>query len=239
AYGAFLRSGGVPDRRALASFRAEAGEWLTRDAAFEAMSLEHGTVAWREWPQADRAFPYLDEPARQLRTGGLLARWGAVLDRYAFEQWLAHRQHAALGDVLREQELSLFGDLQVGVSERDAWAIQPILLTGYLLGAPPSRTNPDGQPWGYGVYDPQQVLEADGGAGPVLRFLGARMDKMLAEYDGLRIDHPHGLVCPWVYRTDEEPFRAVQGGARLFASPDLDDHPWLASWAIARPDQLD
>ncbi len=38
-------------------------------------------------------------------------------------------------------------------------------------------------------------------------------------------------------RTD--PLRAVQGGARLFSSPDLADHPALAAFALARPAQID
>ncbi|HEX7624387.1 MAG TPA: 4-alpha-glucanotransferase, partial [Anaeromyxobacteraceae bacterium] len=74
--------------------------------------------------------------------------------------------------------------------------------------------------------------------GPALRFFRARLRKAFAEYDGLRIDHPHGLVDPWVYREDAEPHRAVREGARLFSSPDLPDHPELAAHAIARPDQL-
>jgi hypothetical protein len=46
-------------------------------------------------------------------------------------------------------------------------------------------------------------------------------------------------VCPWVYRAaDPDPLRAVQGGARLFDSPDLPDHPALGRYAIARPEQL-
>jgi 4-alpha-glucanotransferase len=66
------------------------------------------------------------------------------------------------------------------------------------------------------------------------------MAKLTAEYDGLRIDHPHGLVCPWVYRAGQpDPVRAVQQGARLFAAPDLADHPELAQFAIPRPEQLD
>src|SRR5262249_12274423 len=58
--------------------------------------------------------------------------------------------------------------------------------------------------------------------------------------DGLRIDHPHGLVCPWVYAADaDDPLRAVCAGARLFESPDLPDHRALARFAIAHLDQLD
>jgi 4-alpha-glucanotransferase len=66
------------------------------------------------------------------------------------------------------------------------------------------------------------------------------MDKMFAELDGVRIDHPHGFVCPWVYRAGQaDAHHAGQNGARLFSSPDLPDHPELASLAIARVEQLD
>jgi 4-alpha-glucanotransferase len=76
--------------------------------------------------------------------------------------------------------------------------------------------------------------------GPALRFLTTRIDKAFAEYDAVRIDHPHGLVCPWVYRSDDpDPARAVRRGARLFSSPDLPDHPGLARFAIVGRAQLD
>ena len=145
--------------------------------------------------------------------------------------------------------LKLYGDLQIGYSPRDAWAYQGLFLGDSLMGAPPSRTNPEGQPWNYPVLDPAQYRDPPGPMdlyapvsrpGPVLWFMAARVNKMLAEYDGLRIDHPHGLVDPWVYRAGElNTLRAVQGGARLFSSPDLPDHPSLGHWALVTPDQLD
>jgi 4-alpha-glucanotransferase len=79
----------------------------------------------------------------------------------------------------------------------------------------------------------------DAGEGRALRYLRARVRRLLQDHQGLRIDHPHGLVCPWVYRDDSaDPLRAVQHGARLFSSPALPDHPGLARYAIAQPDQL-
>jgi 4-alpha-glucanotransferase len=102
------------------------------------------------------------------------------------------------------------------------------------MGAPPSRTNPAGQPWEYPVLDPAQYAGAAGA------LVVARAEKALSEYDGVRVDHPHGLVCPWVYRSDaDDPARAVREGARLFSSPDLADHPALSAYAIARPEQID
>ena len=76
--------------------------------------------------------------------------------------------------------------------------------------------------------------------GDAWRYAAMRLDAILQDHDGLRIDHPHGWVCPWVYRTDDpDPLHAVQHGARLFESPDLPDHPALAPYARVRPDQID
>jgi 4-alpha-glucanotransferase len=132
--------------------------------------------------------------------------------------------------------LRVYADMQVGMGHRDRKLFGPLLLAGYALGAPPSRTNPEGQPWGYPLFDPTQL--APGGAARAL--FEQRLDLLLRDHDGLRVDHPHGLVCPWVYRTDlADPLRAVQAGARLHESPDLPDHPALRRYARVRPEQID
>jgi len=157
---------------------------------------------------------------------------GAPDEVFELGQFLVHAQHAKLVARAKSAGMDLFGDLQIGVSHRDRFARGALFVPGYLMGAPPSRTNPDGQPWGYPVALPDDATS--------LAFLRARADKLFTEFDALRIDHPHGLVCPWVYRADEpDALRAVQRGARLRESPDLPEHPELARWSIARPEQID
>lgn len=194
----------------LASFRAANATWLARDGAYEVLAHANGGAGFRAWTVHE-------EPAEAPR----------ILERFALGQLLAHEELARMRREAQRLGLLLYGDLQVGYSDRDAWAFRDLFLSGYAMGAPPSRTNPEGQPWGYPVLDPDQL----GGAGR--EFVVARAAKAFAEYDSLRIDHPHGLVCPWVYTDD------VQRGARLYDSPDLPDHPALARFAIARPEQLD
>jgi 4-alpha-glucanotransferase len=235
-------------------FAKEHQDWLLRDALFEALSVEHGLRDWRQWTgQGEAALDARlfaprpgEEQAAEARQQALRARYAELIERYAFHQFLVHASHQQLRSRAARWELKLYGDLQIGFSLEDAWAWQDLFLRTYLMGAPPSRTNPEGQPWNYPVLDPsrffepRQGLSAERSPGPVLRFMDARMNKMLGEYDGLRIDHPHGLVCPWVYRSgDPDVLHAVQTGARLFDSPDLPDHPELARYAIATPEQLD
>lgn len=146
----------------------------------------------------------------------------AADDIYAYGQLLAHREHARVRAAAKRHGLDLYGDLQVGYSVDDARRYADAFLTSLHMGAPPSRTNPDGQAWGYPVLDPEKYA---GAAGALVQ---ARADKTFAEYDGVRVDHPHGFVCPWVYAGD------VKVGTRLFESPDR-----LSRYAIARIDQLD
>jgi len=215
--------------RDFAEFTREHRDWLEPDGLFEALAARHGTLDWQKWPGAGAAppdgLPGSPPPGQD------------EADLAGFCQFLVHRQHSALRDELAGLGIKLYGDLQIGVSHRDLWRHQSLFLRTYRMGAPPSRTNPAGQPWGYPVLDPAGFSSRAGsgsaGEGAGLRFVRARLAKMLGEFDGLRIDHPHGLVCPWVYRADDpDPLHAVQQGARLFASPDLPDHPELARYSI-------
>jgi 4-alpha-glucanotransferase len=225
------------------TFRREHHEWLERDALYDVLCLEHGRPYWKEWPSEWDRRLWSPRPGEEAaftqRRRVLLAKYAGQVEAYAFRQFLVHSQHAALRERTAAWGLKLYGDLQIGYSPRDAWAYQGLFLGSFLMGAPPSRTNPEGQPWNYPVLDPSRY-HVEHQPGPVLGFMGARVNKMLSEYDGLRIDHPHGLVCPWVYRAgDMNALHAVQHGARLFSSPDLPDHPELARFAIASPEQLD
>lgn len=241
---------------AFADFSLRNAAWLEPAGLYEVLSTAHRTdrtcpevpglrvsfdgAHWSTWPE-DQDLLLAPDPGR---LAALRREYARELEFFGFCQLLVARQHAALRAELAARgdlpALRLFGDLQVGISVGDTWAMRGLFLRGYAMGAPPSRTNPAGQPWGYPVLGPDLYFEPDGSPGPALRLLAARTGAMLRDYDGLRIDHPHGLVCPWVYDTgDPDPLRAVQRGARLFDSPCLEDHPRLAAFAIARPDQLD
>lgn len=218
-----------PELRArLAVFRAEHERWVAPDALHAALCEAAAGAGFRAWPAQDRD---LWLPGHEARRAELLAKYAREIDVYALGQLLAHDEHARVRDRVG---MRLYGDLQVGYADCDGWRFAGVFLRDYLMGAPPSRTNPDGQPWGYPVLDPAQY------AGAARDLVVARADKAFAEYDSLRIDHPHGLVCPWVYRSDTiDPGQTVRHGARLYESPDLPDHPGLAGYAIARPEQID
>jgi len=214
---------------------AERSEWLAHDARFEAFVATHGTEDERTWPARDRS----PDP---LRVAEVERAHRHVLDAYALGQYVLDVQHHALRAHLRRLGMRLYGDLQIGLSLRDRWSRGHLFLPGYRLGAPPSRTNPIGQPWGYPVLDPRQYLRrfvGDDDTGPIA-FVRARATKLFAELDAVRLDHPHGLVCPWVYDgTAPDPRVAVVAGARLLETPASAEHPALAELAVVGPEQID
>ncbi len=210
----------APSERASPAFRLDSAGWLEHDASFEAHTAQASSDDPSRWPAEGYASSELSASAR------------LFAERYVFAQFVVHAQHEAFRGRLRGIGWKLFGDLQIGLSPRDLWRRGGLFLESHALGAPPSRTDPQGQPWGYSVLRPDSA--------EALAFFRARIRKMAREYDGVRIDHPHGLVCPWVYdRANPAPLLAVARGARLFESPDLPDHPGLAKYAIARPEQID
>ena len=254
AYGRFsrLRAGAAPGdpvremERGLAAFQEKNAAWLDRDALYDALADAYGGHAWMHWPDTPAGRldqdlwvpPPGGEAASARRREELRQAHAAAIERYGFWQQLVHRQHAGLRRTAGALGLKLIGDLQIGFSVTDTWSWRSCFMKEYFMGAPPSRTNPEGQPWNYPVLNPALYGEA-GEPGPALRLVALRLNKMLAEFDGVRIDHPHGLICPWVYRANRlDPLREVQHGARLFCSPDLPDHPELAPLAIARPEQI-
>jgi 4-alpha-glucanotransferase len=250
---------GAERRRRLAGFEAH-HPWLERQALYAAACAEHGDAFLDvvrgprgDTVELDRHLfdPRAGEQWRALaRRDDLTRRHPDAIRRFVLAQHLIRGQHEQLRARLHADGLALYGDLQIGVSVRDRWAYAPLFLARYAMGAPPSRTTPAGQAWGYPVLDPALYGEpCTTREGPALAFVRARLEDALGAYDGVRIDHPHGHVDPWVYAMsaedvagepgDRDPLVAVRAGARLFGAPDLPDHPALAALAIARPEQLD
>jgi len=225
-------------------FRTNNQSWLERDVLYGILFERHGRKSWRHWvddrgqPHGDRHL-FASEVDAADRIGTIRSSQGSVAERYELVQFLVHSSHLEFRRAAAREGLQLYADLQIGMSDQDNWAYRSALLPGYFMGAPPSRTNRAGQPWGFTVLDPSKYWTTEG-PGPALMLVIERLKKIYSEYDGVRVDHPHGWVCPWVYRSDiEDAFEAVQNGVRLFSAPDLEDHPNLAQFAIAKPDQLD
>lgn len=217
-------------------FAEDHRRWLVPDALYDALCRAHGREYWLDWPDARDRKLFAD--CETARITELEKRHAEDIRRHALIQLFLREAHVAFRRAAHERGLSLYADLQIGYSAHDAWTQSGLFLSEYRMGAPPSRTNPEGQPWGYFVLDPRKIGTLQN-PGPVLDFVRLRITRVLDDYDGVRVDHPHGWIDPWVYAADAaDPLRAVQKGGRLRSTPDDPNHPLLASMAIARAEQL-
>ena len=244
--------GRLPNEPALARladeqrrFEREHAGWLERYELFAALTAAHGTRDVRRWGTVDARLWRTDpagEAARAARRPALRAAHVEAIAFFRFAQFVTHVERRRFGTAARNLGLRLFADLPIGLAAEDEWCFPELAVDSYRMGAPPSRTTPAGQAWGYPVFDPRRYVESIDGStrpGAVLRFLAARLDRALDGADGIRVDHPHGLVCPWVYdRSGGDDARGVRAGARLFESPGLPDHPALDRFAIVTRAQL-
>ncbi len=242
-------------RRRLAHFRATHAHWLIADGLYPCLCDHYGGQDFTHWPTNDAGFSDATlfrygasfDGSQPLATPSVWAserlsllseHFAREIGAHVFAQWLLQEQHEALHSWAQQHGLQLYGDLHVGCSRGDAWHYQSLFLQNYLLGAPPSRTNPSGQPWGYPVLAPA-ALQPSASGQAAHAWLRARSKGLFSDYDAVRIDHPHGWVNPWVYRANtEDALDAVQRGARLYASPNSPEHPELSRYSLVRQDQL-
>ncbi len=186
----------APERESFRQFCDHGGQDLLDHARYEALDawLRQQRPAvegsdWRQWPEALR-----DPHGQAVRD---FARDHAeAVDFHRFLQWQAQ---LARGRVQREARdagmaVGLIADLAVGADPggSQAWGLQPAMLRGLTVGAPPDLLAPQGQNWGLGALSPRALREQ--GFAPWLAMLRANM----AHSGGIRIDHVLGLRRLWL-----------------------------------------
>ncbi len=184
-------------RGAFNAFREGNEHWLEDYALFVALSEDCGGAAWWDWPAPLR---HRERAALESACQRLAPR----LEQLRTEQWHAARQLAALREYAQQRAVRLFGDLPfyVAPDSATAWAHQEQLqltATGkpaLLAGVPPDYFSPDGQLWGYPLYDWKQAQRDH------FAFWSMRLRVQLELFDVLRIDHFRGLVDYWAVPPD-------------------------------------
>jgi 4-alpha-glucanotransferase len=117
------------------------------------------------------------------------------VDFFAYLQWLAAEQLAAVRRLARELGLGvgLYGDYAVGVnaSGSETWSDQTLYCMGAAIGAPPDPLGVAGQEWGIPPQDPRQLRRT--AYAPFAALVRASMRNCGA----LRLDHVMALFRQW------------------------------------------
>ena len=180
-----------------ALWREARGEALERHALFEALqshfrATDANIWGWPVWPEEYR------DPASPA-VASFAAEHATELDWYAWLQWLADEQLAAVATRARElgMAIGLYRDLAVGASPggSEVWCWQDVFADGASTGAPPDELNLLGQDWGLPPFVPHRLRDV--AYAPFIEVLRANMRHAGA----LRIDHVMALMrLFWVPR---------------------------------------
>jgi 4-alpha-glucanotransferase len=153
-------------------------------ATFCALAERHG-ADWRKWP-AELRHP----------RGAAVEAAHRDNPRIAFHSWLQQLCRAQLADVRAAaagMPVGIVHDLPVGVDPAgaDAWALQDVLASDVTVGAPPDAFSQQGQDWNLPPWRPDRLA-----AGRYHPFRDV-IRSVLAQADGIRVDHVMGLWRLW------------------------------------------
>lgn len=191
AYQRFVRDAG-DERAAYRTFCRDHRGWLDDYALYAALKHAHGERPWWRWPRGVR----LGDPdaiaraRRDLRDEVGFAR---------FVQFVFDRQWRALRRAASRAGVGLVGDLPIFVAldSADVWAHRALFQLDRhgkpkaLSGAAPDAFSAAGQVWGHPLYD----WKAHRRTG--YRWWIARFERLMQQFDGVRIDHFLGFNRCW------------------------------------------
>jgi 4-alpha-glucanotransferase len=151
-------------------------------ATFCALAERNG-ADWRTWPAGLRRPDSPDVAAAREK----------LADRVSFHAWLQRMCARQLADVRAASDVRIVHDLPVGVDPAgaDAWALQDVLASNVTVGAPPDAFSQQGQDWNLPPWRPDR-LAAQG-----YRPFRDVIRSVLANADGIRVDHIAGLFRLW------------------------------------------
>ncbi|MFN2381472.1 MAG: 4-alpha-glucanotransferase [Guyparkeria sp.] len=175
-----------------AGFRQREGHWVEDYARFVAIREEQDQRGWLDWPAGlrDRE-PEAMQAFERLHAGRI--------DAIVFEQFLLERQWQALRREASARSVVLFGDLPIFVAgdSADVWANRELFQLNsngqpdVVAGVPPDYFSATGQRWGNPLFDFERMAEDE------FAWWQRRLDRHLALYDWVRIDHFRGIAGYW------------------------------------------
>jgi 4-alpha-glucanotransferase len=163
----------------------EANPWVKQYAVYRRLKEANGEKSWREWDGQEAAF---DDPS--------------LKGEHCFWAWLQYWldfQFSAASASLAGLGICLVGDLPILMNEDscDVWAHREFFNMDLSAGAPPDMYSPEGQNWGFPIYN-WQAQTKDG-----FTWWKARLKAAEKYYQAYRIDHVLGFFRIWASGREE------------------------------------
>ncbi|MDR1430259.1 MAG: 4-alpha-glucanotransferase [Spirochaetaceae bacterium] len=164
-----------------------ANPWVKEYAVFRRLKEFHGEKSWKDWKEYRHSTP---EDIERLWNDS------ALRGEHIFWAWLqetAEKQFCRASGRLKKMGIILEGDLPILINEDsvELWAQGGYFDPSLSAGAPPDMYSPQGQNWGFPLYD-WRALTQDG-----YTWWKRRLRQAEKFYQAYRIDHVLGFFRIW------------------------------------------
>ncbi|MDG4951469.1 4-alpha-glucanotransferase [Weeksellaceae bacterium KMM 9724] len=179
------------------AFLKDNEEWVKPYAAFSVLRDKNKTADFTQWKSNSKS-----SKATLTRMFGAKSKDLDAVMFYVFVQWQLHEQLSKAVDELHNLNLTLKGDLPIGIYRHsvDAWWNPELFHMDQQAGAPPDDFAVLGQNWEFPTYNWPRMKEDD------FAWWKSRFQFMSRYFDAFRIDHILGFFRIW-----QIPLSATQG----------------------------
>jgi 4-alpha-glucanotransferase len=167
--------------------------WVKEYAVFRRLKEENGEKSWKDWTSR-----------REVNAGDIEALWddGKFREEHLFWVWLQEALDVQFGRAaaaVSRAGILLEGDLPILMNEDscDVWAHREYFCLDLSAGAPPDMYSPEGQNWGFPIYNWQAQAQDD------YAWWRGRLRAAEKYYQAYRIDHVLGFFRIWASRRDD------------------------------------
>lgn len=156
--------------------------WVEPYARFKCLKEKFGFKQWQDWPKDGQDVPT------------------DCLEFHIFLQYLSFMQMLQVKAYAKDKGVFIKGDIPILISpdSADVWYEPHLFSLDYAAGAPPDMYSPDGQYWGFPLYN-YDTMEKDG-----YRWWKERLAFSAKLYDLYRLDHIVGFFRIWAFLRDQK-----------------------------------
>ena len=180
-------------------FQKENNYWLQKDALFEAAAVANGSQDMRTWSDRDKNVFATKEGDAQ-RISELLSvtdfEGDNVVDFEEFVQFIADKQQKESKSQFNKQGIDIYGDCQIGFSQKDVWAHKSAFYKDYEFGCELG----DGK---YTCWSP--ALNFDKLHSEAGELLYQKFNLFFKRYNGVRVDAAWQLMKPLIAQPLKNP----------------------------------
>lgn len=181
-----------PLKKDFEKFKKENAYWVEKDALFEATAVANGSADMKTWSLRDQNVFATKEGDKERIAQLKKVKDEAgnnVVDFNEFIQFIADKQQKDSKVEFNKQGIDIYGDCQIGFSQKDFWAHKSAFYPTYEFGCELDKGN-------FSCWSPAiNFEELNGDAGELLY---NKFDTFFKRYDGVRIDAAWQLINPLI-----------------------------------------